>query len=761
MIDSPKPDPGAEPIQPAPPAGPAAVPTPAAPSIHKPKKTSRFGGLFRHVLPPVMSAVERFLPRKKKVKKRLRGMLTKEQRRKRRLLWRRTHKQLSFSRPRRATLSPARLAAPAATAEKRVPERVMGRILPAAKPEDAPRPVAPPDDLTERVFLPVEKKTFAQKETHGIWQTSGKKGVLRADGTRAPEADPIEEPVTQEAIGGGVKGFFRDLFTRRPHAAPAKAAPVSASAPAPFVYLAEPLKSRVSAPPPAEEPVTQERIAPGIGDMLKGMFAKRPPAPKPHAPATAPAPAVVPSSASADLDALFTSTPAPEAPAVPDQKGKVAPPAPAAQVQPELPSMDLMPAEKTDSQTARRTSAPQETPAKTAAPAPAPAPAKVVAPKPAKPAAPAEIVYKAKPVHRQSGLAEFIGSIKYFGLGKERFSVIQNLATMLNAGLPLIDSLKTLAMETRVKPMKKLIGRIVELVENGSPLWRAMDDQHFFSPHAIALVRIGEEAGSLAENMEYLSAQQEKDQSLKNKVKMAMIYPTIVMVLMFIIVIGLGMFVLPNLVGVLFSLNVPLPLVTRLVIMFTEFFTEHGAVAVPSMLGGMVVLGILLKFTPLKIVGQWVLFKIPGIGTLVREATIARFGVILGGLVKAGVPLLEALRSLAEVTPVVSYKRFYERLLDHITLGDSFSKSFKILRGSEKLLPISVQQLIVTGEKSGSLADILLKVADIYEKKANNTAEKLPVILEPMLLLFIGGLVGTIAFAIIVPIYSIVGNIGN
>jgi type IV pilus assembly protein PilC len=100
-------------------------------------------------------------------------------------------------------------------------------------------------------------------------------------------------------------------------------------------------------------------------------------------------------------------------------------------------------------------------------------------------------------------------------------------------------------------------------------------------------------------------------------------------------------------------------------------------------------------------------------------------------------------------------------MLEHIAVGDSFSKSFQSIKGSQKLLPPSVQQLVVTGEKSGSLADIMLKVADIYDKKASETAQKLPVVLEPLILMFIGGLVGTIAFAIIVPIYGIVGSVGR
>ncbi len=637
------------------------------PPTPNPSATPEVRPLRNNAKPRLVSFLLRLFPKRKKSKNRLRGMLSKERQRKRHEEWRRSHKlPTSFSRPHR----------PRAAASVRLSVSV---------------PVA-----EKRVFLPVEKPTYATQSTHGIWEgKDGKKlfGLQSEEDLLSAEAVPAPRPH---------RGFLSGLFARRQ-------------------------------PTPS---VLPEVAVPG------------------SAPAASPAPA--------DLDALL-SEPSPVQKPARRKKDQPAA-APAAEGAPELPSAALMQEDAASPEpVARRASAKQIAPEKprakeTAASAPAPqVPTKApeVAPETK------EIVYKSRPVYRVSAFGEFIGSIKYVGLGKERFSVIQNLATMLNAGLPLIDSLKTLQLETRLKPMKKLLGRIMEQVENGSPLWRAMEEQHFFSPHAIALVRIGEEAGSLAENMEYLAAQQEKDQALRNKVKMAMIYPTIVMVLMFVIVIGLGMFVLPNLIGVLSSLNVELPLATRLVILFTKFFTTYGATAVPSMIGGIIILTVLCKFTPLKVVSQWVFFKIPGIGSLAREATIARFGVILGGLLKAGVPLIDALKSLEEVTPIVSYRRFYGRLLEHITLGDSFSKSFQVIRGSEKLLPVSMQQLIVTGEKSGSLADILLKVADIYEKKANGTAEKLPVILEPILLLFIGGLVGTIAFAIIVPIYSIVGNIAK
>lgn len=376
---------------------------------------------------------------------------------------------------------------------------------------------------------------------------------------------------------------------------------------------------------------------------------------------------------------------------------------------------------------------------------------------------------ESKPVERakavtpdtKSGFQQFVAALSHFGMGKESIQFIANLSMMISAGLPLVDALKTLALETRSKPMKKMIGRILTMVENGSPLWRALDAESFFSLHAIALIRIGEEGGNLADNMQYLALQEEKDHELKAKVSMAMIYPSIVITIMFIVVMGLGLFVLPSLIGVLTSLNAKLPFTTRMIILFSNFFTKYAAVAVPGSFIAFIGFFILAKFTRLKVVVQWVQFRIPGIGSLARESTIARFGVILGGLLRAGVPVVEAMQSLVNVTPILAYRHLYEQMLEHITLGDSFGKSFSSIRGSDKLLPPSVQQLVITGEKSGALAQIMLKVADIYDKKASETAQKLPVILEPLILIIIGSMVGTIAFSVIVPIYSIVGSVGR
>lgn len=368
---------------------------------------------------------------------------------------------------------------------------------------------------------------------------------------------------------------------------------------------------------------------------------------------------------------------------------------------------------------------------------------------------------KAEGEVRVTGFNRFLANLNNMGMGKEKSQFIENLAILLNSGLSVIDALRTVTLELRNRAMKKVAQRMIDQVENGMALWRAMDNQCLFTAYALALIRIGEETGSLSKNMEYLAIQQEKDRSLRSKVKMAMIYPSIVIVLTMIITLGLAWFVLPQLVGVLVSLNAKLPLPTIIIIWIADFFGKHGAVVVPSMFGALIVFTLLTKYTSLKGPVQQVIFMSPGIGTMARSATIASFGVILGSLLRAGVPIVNAVRSLADVTDTVRYRKFYEKLAQELEVGQSFSSAFKAIHETGKVLPASVQQLLITGERSGRMADMLLRIADIYEKKAEEAATKLPVILEPILLIFIGGLVGSIAFAIIVPIYSVVGSMGN
>jgi type IV pilus assembly protein PilC len=212
-------------------------------------------------------------------------------------------------------------------------------------------------------------------------------------------------------------------------------------------------------------------------------------------------------------------------------------------------------------------------------------------------------------------------------------------------------------------------------------------------------------------------------------------------------------------VGVLDSLNVPLPFATRAVIWVSDTFSDYGIIIVPSMLLCVGILIILCKFTRLRQTAQFLILYTPGFGAMMRSALVARFGIILGSLLKAGITRVQAITFLAEGTEIVRYHRFYRHLAERISVGQSFATAFASMPETIKVLPNPAQQLIITGERSGQIADMLIKTSEVYEKEVDDTAERLPMILEPVLLLGIGGLVGVIAFSILLPIYSIIGNL--
>lgn len=350
-------------------------------------------------------------------------------------------------------------------------------------------------------------------------------------------------------------------------------------------------------------------------------------------------------------------------------------------------------------------------------------------------------------------------AMSYVGLGADRQMFIQGTATMLSAGLPVVEALEAYATETRRKTVRNVAESLVRNVRKGSPLWRAMQATDFFSHYEIALVHIGEESGNLPQNMQYLAQQMEEDRRLRHKIQMAMIYPAIVLTLMFLMIFGLGIFVLPNLVQVLRSFGGELPLSTRILMMFVNFMRNHGFTLMTGTLLSAVALCFAYQARSVRKRVQWVLLHLPGVSRLLREATIARFGVILGTMLRAGVPLVQSLVALADITTMEQYRTFYIRMLNRVRTGDSFRKIFSTMPESRTLLPASVQQLVVTGERAGTLSEILLTIAQIYSRKAEETAQKLPIVLEPIILIFIGAVVGSIALAIITPIYAIVGSI--
>ena len=352
-----------------------------------------------------------------------------------------------------------------------------------------------------------------------------------------------------------------------------------------------------------------------------------------------------------------------------------------------------------------------------------------------------------------------IGFINLF-YGKEKILLVENLTMLLAAGLTITAAIQAVKEELRSKRLKKIIQIIKDDVENGSTLWRAMNRVNIFDPATISLVRVGEESGHLSDNLKIVAEQNEKSKNFRSKIKSALMYPVFVMVLAVIVAIGVAWFILPNLATVFSQMNVKLPLITKLLIDFGQFLAKGGYIFVPLFLiFTLLVLFLLFINKKTKFTGQSILFIIPGISDLIREVEIGRFGYLLGTLLKAGIPIEEALESVAGAADFYRYRKLAQHLKINIVSGESFQSSFASYKNLKSLISHPIQQMIIAGEQSGNLADILIKIGKTFEEKTELTTKNLVTILEPLLLIIVWlGVVG-VALSIILPIYSLIGNL--
>ncbi len=349
-----------------------------------------------------------------------------------------------------------------------------------------------------------------------------------------------------------------------------------------------------------------------------------------------------------------------------------------------------------------------------------------------------------------------------FGLTKERDQFIENLSMLVLSGMSIIGAISSIIKQTKSAGMKLILERVLLEIESGSPVWKAFDKTDFFKGYTISLIRLGEESGNFAENLKVVALEEEKDREFKSKVKSALMYPIFVLGLTGIVGIGISWFILPKLAKIFYDLKLALPLITKVLLAFGLFLSKYGLVAVPF---GLVVIGaisfILFFYKKTKFIGEAVIFSIPGIKMLLMEVEVARFGYLLGTLLEAGLPVTKAIDSLANASEVIRYKKFYVALRESIDAGNSFEKSFVAYKNIDALIPPPVQQLIISGEQSGNLNKTLIKVGQVLEAKSDTTTKNLTIIMEPILLVIVWAGVVSVAFAVILPIYSLVGGLNN
>lgn len=346
------------------------------------------------------------------------------------------------------------------------------------------------------------------------------------------------------------------------------------------------------------------------------------------------------------------------------------------------------------------------------------------------------------------------------GLGKQQEFFIENLSMLLNAGVDINSALETIGRETNSWSLRYFVKILNTEIESGASLWKAFEATGIFPDHAISLLRIGEESESLAQNLAILAQEMQKSGELRSKIQSAMMYPVFVLCVMFVIGIGTAWFTLPRLATVLQQMHVPLPIYTQVLMAFGDFLKLHGLVAAPVAIITMIlIVYIMFMNSKTKVIGQFLMFRLPGISRAIQEIEISKMGYLLGTLLNAGVPVVDALDSLAKGATFYAYRNFYNDLKKNIADGNSFQKSFKKKNKFKKYVPSSVMQIVSAGEQSGNLANTLLKIGSIYEAKTETTSKNLTTIIEPLLLVITAGAVLCFALAVIMPIYKLVGGL--
>jgi len=349
--------------------------------------------------------------------------------------------------------------------------------------------------------------------------------------------------------------------------------------------------------------------------------------------------------------------------------------------------------------------------------------------------------------------------LKAFGTvpKKDRILFGKNLASMLEAGLPLSRALAVMKRQTKNQKFKIILNDINESIRKGDTFSKALEKHSStFSHLFIAMVQSGEESGDLVQALKVVSSQMEETHKLVKKVRGAMIYPGVIITAMTGIGIFLFIFVVPTLTSTFVELGVELPASTQLIITVSDLFKNHTFLLLGGLVAFIVLLIIAMKTTRGKRILAWIILRLPVIGLIAKQTNAARTTRTLSSLLASGVSYLDAVSITQEVLQNAYYIEALEDAKKQVELGKPIAEVFEKY---QNLYPIFVAEMISVGEETGELGAMLLKVAVYYEDEINEKTKNLSTIVEPILMVVIGAGVGFFAVSMISPMYSLMDNI--
>lgn len=330
----------------------------------------------------------------------------------------------------------------------------------------------------------------------------------------------------------------------------------------------------------------------------------------------------------------------------------------------------------------------------------------------------------------------------------------RELSAMVGAGVPLLRSLTSLEEHSESPALKKVLVAVIQDVESGDGIADALSKHPaVFDDVYVNMVRAGEAAGILDDILKRLAIQQEKNATIKKKIKSAMTYPMVLVGITVIAFFGLMLFVIPQIGNIIKDLggeDAELPALTQFMLGISDFIINFWFIVIPVFVGMIFALLRWLKTPKGKaLFHQWIL-KAPGIGSLVQKIAIARFARTFSALIGAGVAVLEALNVTAHAAGNTMYEKALIDAAEQVKNGVSLSSVI----GKNPIFPAIVSQMLAVGEETGQTDTVLVKVADFYEEEVDVAIEGISSIIEPVMILFMGSMVGLIAASVMGPIAS-------
>jgi len=332
------------------------------------------------------------------------------------------------------------------------------------------------------------------------------------------------------------------------------------------------------------------------------------------------------------------------------------------------------------------------------------------------------------------------------------------MATMLQAGLPIVESLDIAAEQTNSKPLAKVLKKINTAIETGSSFSDALKEYpKIFSDNEVGVISSGELTGQIDKVFKRLSVEMEKTALIKSKIKSALTYPIVVMIFIVITVYIMLAYVIPQMTQLLISANLKLPLLTQVVINVSDFVVENGFL----MLISFAILTAAFMVFKANPAGQFILhrliLRLPISGQFSSFSNQAMFTRNFSSLMAAGVSITEALKICSSAVPNVVYKKQLNDLASDVAQGISIQTALS----GNKYFSKFTYNLLSVGEKTAQIDELAGKIAKFYEDKVLDMADNLSKLLQPFIIAIVGGIVGVVALAVMLPLSQLVGNVGS